>query len=135
MSSKSCPSELLKDSSARARDSLQTREDLSCQHPTSSKPGTTFFIGKDEAYIMNRKMKVKSVLRKAGNVHVLDLFVKLPSGTVAPLKYKAMEVDAINQVFRRKRAMDTSHVRLQQTWRGRHIQANRNRKTAIWRAL
>ena len=31
----------------------------------------------DEAYIMNRQKK-KSVLRKEGNVYVLDLFVKVP---------------------------------------------------------
>ena len=42
--------------------------------------GNDLFIGKDEAYIMNRKKKEKSVLRKEGNVHVLDLFVKVPSG-------------------------------------------------------
>ena len=47
---------------------------------------------------MNRKKKEKSVLRKEGDMHVLDLFVKVPSGAVAPTKYKPMEVDAINQV-------------------------------------
>ena len=31
-------------------------------------------------------------------MHVLDLFVKVPSVAVAPIKYKPMEVDAINQV-------------------------------------
>ena len=51
----------------------------------------------DEAYIMNRKKKEKSVLRKELNVYVLDLFVKVPSGAVAPIKYKPIEVDAINQ--------------------------------------
>ena len=50
----------------------------------------------DEAYIMNRKKNDKSVLRKEGNVHLLDLFVNVPSGATAPIKY--MEVDAINQV-------------------------------------
>ena len=29
---------------------------------------------------------------------MLDLFVKVPSGAVAPIKYKPMAVDAINQV-------------------------------------
>ena len=38
------------------------------------------------------------MLRKEGNVHVLDLFVKVPSDAVAPIKYKPVEVDAINQV-------------------------------------
>ena len=38
-----------------------------------------------------------------GNVYVLDLFVKVPSGAAAPTKYKPMEVDAINQVAYGKR--------------------------------
>ena len=38
------------------------------------------------------------MLKKDGNVYVLDLFVKVPSGATAPLKHKPMEVDAINQV-------------------------------------
>ena len=46
------------------------------------------FIGKDEAYIMNRKKKEQSVLRKEGNVYVLDLFVKVSTGATAPIKYK-----------------------------------------------
>ena len=54
-------------------------------------------IGKNEAYTMNRK-KEKSVLSKEGNVYVLDLFVKVPSGATAPIRYKPMEVDAVNQV-------------------------------------
>ena len=56
------------------------------------------FIGKDEAYVMNRKKKEKSVLRKEGHVYLLDLFVKVPPGAAAPIKHKPMEVDAINQV-------------------------------------
>ena len=47
---------------------------------------------------MNRKKKEKSRLKKEGNVYVLDLFVKVPSDAVAPIKYKPMEVDAISQV-------------------------------------
>ena len=35
--------------------------------------GSDLFIGKDEAYIMNRKKKERSMLRKEGNVYVLDL--------------------------------------------------------------
>ena len=31
-------------------------------------------------------------------MHVLDFFVNAPSGAAAPIKYRAMEVDAINQV-------------------------------------
>ena len=46
---------------------------------------------------MNRK-KDKSVLSMEGNVYVLDLFVKVPSGAVAPIKCRPTEVDALNQV-------------------------------------
>ena len=60
--------------------------------------GSDLFIGKDEAYIMNRRRKEKSVLRKEENVYVLDLFVKVPPSAVAPSKYKPVEVGAINQV-------------------------------------
>ena len=52
------------------------------------------FIGKDEAYIMNRKKKGKSMLRKEGDVYVLDLFVRVPSSVAAPIVYTPMEVDA-----------------------------------------
>ena len=47
---------------------------------------------------MNRKKKEKLVLRKVKNVYVLDLCVKVPSSAVTPIKYKPMEVGAINQV-------------------------------------
>ena len=60
--------------------------------------GTDLFIGKDEAYIINRKKKEKSMLRKEGNVYVLDLFVRVPPNVTAPVTYTPMEVDAINQV-------------------------------------
>ena len=59
--------------------------------------GNDLFIGKDEAYIINRK-KEKSSLRKEGNVYVLDLFVRVPPNVTAPVTYTPMEVDAINQV-------------------------------------
>ena len=50
--------------------------------------GNDLFIGRDEAYIMNRKKKEKSMLRKKeGNVNVLDLFVRLPSNVAAPIVY------------------------------------------------
>ena len=39
--------------------------------------GNDLFIGKDEVYIMNRKKKEKSMLRKEANVYVLDLFVRV----------------------------------------------------------
>ena len=38
------------------------------------------------------------MLRKEGNVYVLDLFVKMPSVATTSIKYTPMEVDAINQV-------------------------------------
>ena len=60
--------------------------------------GNDLFTGKNEAYIMNRKKKENTVLRKEGNVYVPDLIVKVPSDTTAPIKYRPMEVDAINQV-------------------------------------
>ena len=60
--------------------------------------GNDLLIGKDEACIMNRRRKEKSVLRKEGNVYVLDLFVKVPPSAFAPSKYKPMEGDVINQV-------------------------------------
>ena len=41
--------------------------------------GTDRFIGKDEAYITNRKKMEKSVLRKEGNAYVLDLIVEVPA--------------------------------------------------------
>ena len=47
---------------------------------------------------MNRKRKEKSVLRKEGNVYVLDVVVKVPPSVTAPVTYTPMEVDAINQV-------------------------------------
>ena len=47
---------------------------------------------------MNKKRKEKSVIRKEGNLYVLDLFVKVPSCAVAPTKCKPMEIHAINQV-------------------------------------
>ena len=41
--------------------------------------GNDLFIGNNEACIMNRKNKEKSVLRKEGNVHLLDRFVEVPA--------------------------------------------------------
>ena len=63
---------------------------------------------------MNRKKNEKSMLRKEGNVYVLDLFVRVPPSATTPTRYEPMEVDAINQVTRWKRAEKASHVRLQQ---------------------
>ena len=47
--------------------------------------GNDLFSGKDEACIMNRKKKEKSMLREEGNVYVLDLFVRVPSSVAAPI--------------------------------------------------
>ena len=48
------------------------------------------------------------MLRKEGDVYVLDLFVRVPPSATAPVTYTPMEVDAINQVSdgreKRKRA-------------------------------
>ena len=38
------------------------------------------------------------MIRKEGNVYVIDLFMKVPPDAVPPIKYKPMEVDAIKQV-------------------------------------
>ena len=48
--------------------------------------GNDLFIGKDEAYIMNRKKKETSMLRKEGNVYVLDSFVRVPPSVTAPVR-------------------------------------------------
>ena len=42
------------------------------------------------------------MLRKKGNVHVLDSFVMVPPSVTAPVTYTPMEVDAINQVADRR---------------------------------
>ena len=57
--------------------------------------GHDIFIGKNEAYIMNRKMKEKPM---EGNVYMLELFVRVPPSVTAPVTYTPVEVDAINQV-------------------------------------
>ena len=75
------------------------REETSwCRRHTSSRLGMSLFVGKDEACVMNRKKKEKSLLRKEGNVYVHDLFVRVPSSVAAPIVYTPMEADAINQV-------------------------------------
>ena len=77
---------------------------------------------------MNRKKKEKSMLRKEGNVYVHDLFVRVPpSVAAAPMKYKPMEVDAINQVAdgkepRRRVTFPTFDGRISE--RGRQVHAS-----------
>ena len=46
--------------------------------------GNDLFIGKNEAYIMNRKKEEKSVLRKGATCTSSTLFVKVPAGATAP---------------------------------------------------
>ena len=55
--------------------------------------GNDLFIGKDEAYIMNRRKKEKSLLRKEGHVYVLDSFVKVPPSATTPIRYEPMEAN------------------------------------------
>ena len=50
------------------------------------------------------------MLRKEGNVYVLDLSVKVPSGATAPIKYKRVEVDAMNQVADGREQRGASHA-------------------------
>ena len=90
--SKSCPPGPLKDLCVRTRGRLETRGDplVSASHIIQA--GNDLFIGKDEAYIMNRKKKEKSTLGQEGNVYALDLTVKVPSG---------VDVDATNARSRR----------------------------------
>ena len=76
------------------------RLSVSASHIIQS--GNDLFIGKIEAYIMNRKKKEKLVLSMEGNVYVLDLFVRVPSSVAALIVYTPMEVDAINQVADRR---------------------------------
>ena len=58
--------------------------------------GNDLFIGKDEAYIMNKKKK--SMLSKKKKVYVIYLFVMEPSSLTAPIVYTPMKVDAFSPV-------------------------------------
>ena len=86
---------------------------------------------------MNRKKKEKSMLRKEGNVYVLDLFVRVPHIVTAPVTCTPMEVDAINQVAdgrEQRKTRSTATAQLcdgRRSERGRQVQANWSRKTAI----
>ena len=100
--------------------------------------GTDLFIAKDEACIMNRKKKEKSILRKERNVYVLVLFVRVPPSVTAPVTYTPIEVDAINQVadgreqWRRVTFSCNSSLFFdgRKSERGRQVQGNWSRKTA-----
>ena len=97
MASKSSPSELLEGFVHKSTWQVADvgRPLVSASHIIQA--GSDLFIGKNEAHTMNRK-KDKSMLRNEGKVYVLDLFVKVPSVATTSIKYKPMEIDAINQV-------------------------------------
>ena len=92
--------------------------------------GNDLSIGKDEAYITNRRRKEKSVLRKEANVHVFDLFVKVPPSTAVPSKYKPVEVDAIKSQTEESKGDEPRFTATAQLFegrrseRGRQVQAN-----------
>ena len=71
---------LLRDLYARRKSTWQVayvrRPLVSAHHIIQA--GNDLFVGKDEAYIMNRRKKEQSLLRKEENVYVLDLFAKVP---------------------------------------------------------
>ena len=54
-------------------------------------------------------------------MHVLDLFVKVPSGVAGPIKFKPMEVDAVSQVVdgREQRKRVTFDCKTNQLFDGR----------------
>ena len=74
--SKSLPSEMFKDLHARALAGRRREKASSGRIPHHSKPGATFSSER---------------LRRDGNVHVLDLFVKGPPSAATP-------IETINQV-------------------------------------
>ena len=82
--SKSCPSELPKDSDARTCGwRCEKASGVSIPHHPSR---DDLFIGKDEACNMNRKKKETPMFTKEGSVYVLDFFVKVPPDAAAPTK-------------------------------------------------
>ena len=79
MDSMSCPSELLR---GFVRKSTWQVADVRRPLVSASQiiqAGSDLFIKNNEAYIMIRKQNENSVLRKEGNVHVLDLFCESAS--------------------------------------------------------
>ena len=78
--------------------------------------GSDLFIGKDEAYIINRSRTEKSVLRKEGNVYVLDLFVRCHPAWQRPSCTRPWRLTQSIK-SQRKRAKERSE-------RGRQVQAN-----------
>ena len=63
-------------------------------------------------------------------MYMLDLFVKVPSGAVAPIKYKPMEIVAIHQVADGRKQRDslrliaTNQLFGGRSERGRQVQAD-----------
>ena len=57
--------------------------------------GNDLFTGKSDAYIMNS---------------VLDLYVKVPAGASAPMKYQPVKVDTVNQVAGGRGLEETSEI-------------------------
>ena len=114
MGSDLCPSELLNDSGARA-----TWQVADVRRPlVSIQAGNDLFIGKNEVYMTTKKKQEISVLRKEGNVYMFDLFVK------APIMYKPMEFDAINQVPDGREQRKRVTFDCSRSERGRQVQAN-----------
>ena len=79
------------------------------------------------------------MLRKEGNVYVLDMFVRVPPNVAAPVTCTPMEVHSINQVAdgREREGSESRSVATAQLFDGkssecgRQVQASLNRKTAI----
>ena len=87
--------------------------------------GNDLFIGKDEAYNVTRKKKETSMLRKEGNVRVLELFVEVPPSVTAPVTYTP-----INQVANGREGSESRSAATAQLFdgrsskRGRQVQAS-----------
>ena len=114
MDNRPCPSGLLEGLVHRGTGQIADvrRPLVSASHIIHA--GNDLFIGKNEAYIMNRKKKEKSVLRKEGNVYVLEL-VREGAMRRSRAKQRQAHGGRRNQSScRRKRAKEASHVRLQQ---------------------
>ena len=114
--SKSCPSLLRICAQEHMAGRGRGRPLVSASHIIQA--GNDLFIVKDEAYIVNRNKKEKSMLRKEGNVHVLDLFVRVPSSVAAPIVHTPME-------GRRSRSTATAQLfDGRSSERGRQVQAS-----------
>ena len=90
--------------------------------------GNDLFIGKDEAYIINRKKKEKSMLRKEGDVFVLDLFVRVPPNVTAPVTSLAQSIKLQTEDSEGSESRFSCNSPLffdgRRSERGRQVQAN-----------